>query len=43
VLKEAGVQEALTTSLSPAVDILITRAGGRKVPGQTWVLPVQEL
>lgn len=43
VLQEAQVVEALTQSLTPEVDRLIEKAGGRKVPGQTWVLPVQEL
>lgn len=43
VLKESGAVEVLTQSLSPAVDTLIEKAGGRKVPGQTWVIPVKEL
>jgi hypothetical protein len=42
-LQEIGVPEVLTQSLTPQVDQLIEKAGGRRVPGQTWVIPVKEL
>ena len=43
ILKGLGVGEVLTQSLTPQVDHLIQTAGGRKVPGQTGVIPVKEL
>jgi hypothetical protein len=43
ILKSLGVGEVLTQSLTPAVDKLIETAGGRKLPGSTWVIPVKEL
>jgi hypothetical protein len=42
-LQGLGVSEVLTQSLTPAVDQLITSAGGRKLPGSTWVIPVKDL
>lgn len=43
VLKGLGVGEVLTQALTPQVVELIEKAGGRKVPGTTWVIPVKEL
>lgn len=40
VLKSLGVGEVLTQSLTPQVDKLIETAGGRRVPGATWVIPI---
>jgi hypothetical protein len=40
VLKDAGVTEVLTQSLTPEVDQLIRTAGGRKLPGSAWVIPL---
>lgn len=43
VLKAIGVTEVLTQSLTPAVDKLIESTGGRRVPGNCYVIPVKEL
>ncbi len=42
-LRRCEVKEVLTQSLSEEVDTLIVKAGGQKVPGQTWVIPVKAL
>ena len=42
-LQRHHVAEVLTQSLTPEVGTLCEKAGGRKVPGQTWVIPVKEL
>ena len=39
-LRDHGVGEVLTQSLTPEIDTLITKAGGHKVPGATWVIPI---
>ncbi len=41
-LRRSGVGEVLTQSLTPEVDTLCEKAGGKRVPGQTWVIPVKE-
>lgn len=43
VVKEAGVQEVLTQSMTPDVDLLITKVGGHKIPGTAWVIPTPSL
>jgi hypothetical protein len=43
IVKEAGVAEVLTQSLTRDVDQLILKVGGRRIPGNAWVIPVAEL
>ena len=42
-LQRNDVREVLTQSLTPEIDAMITKVGGSKVPGQTWVIPVRAL
>ena len=37
-----GVQEVLTQADSPEVATMIAAAGGRPLPGQSWVIPLTE-
>jgi ribosomal protein S18 acetylase RimI-like enzyme len=39
-LKAAGVTEVLTQSLDEGVSQMIQQAGGKEVPGTTWVIPL---
>lgn len=41
-LRRAGVEEALTQIDTPAMEILCAKAGGRPLPGVTWVLPITD-
>lgn len=41
-LQSQGVREALTQATTPQVEALCEKAGGRPVPGTTWVLPIAQ-
>lgn len=40
VLTSHGVREVLTQAFTPELARLIAEAGGRRVPGDTWVIPL---
>lgn len=42
-LKTWGAGEVLTQALTQDVETLLEKAGGRVVPGRTWVIPVTDL
>src|SRR5665213_892181 len=39
-LKANGVVEVLTQAETPEVEAMIASAGGRPIPGRTWVIPL---
>ncbi len=39
-LRDNQVGEVLTQALTPEVTAMIEHAGGRRLPGDTWVIPI---
>lgn len=41
-LRALQVREALTQAGTPEVEALCEKAGGQRVPGTTWVIPIRD-